>query len=174
MPSSITHAIAGVALGAWFLPATSPRRLWAVAATCGALPDIDILGWALHVPNNSVVGHRALTHSLIFAIVVGALAAWSAFRGPAWVAERGRLWLAFALAMATHGVLDAMTTYSLGIEFFAPFSDRRYRFPWQPLTDPAVGLSAALRNELLWALLPACCVGLAAFLVRRMPFRSSR
>jgi membrane-bound metal-dependent hydrolase YbcI (DUF457 family) len=69
-------------------------------------------------------------------------------------ARFARWWAVFALCMATHPVLDAMSTYSLGIEFFAPFSQHRYRFPWQPLTDPGANLGVALRNEIAWALLP--------------------
>ena len=43
------------------------------------------------------------------------------------------LWLALTLAIASHGVLDAFTTYGEGIQFLAPFTTVRYWSPWQPL-----------------------------------------
>lgn len=43
------------------------------------------------------------------------------------------LWLAVTLAIASHGALDALTTYGSGVEFLAPFSAVRYRATWQVL-----------------------------------------
>ena len=138
-----------------------------VAAICGAIPDIDILGW-FHVPNSSILGHRALTHSLSFALVVGAIAAWWMFRATYQKSTLFRLFVTFTLAIATHGVLDALSEYSVGIEFFAPFSQHRYRFTWQPLTDyQNVGVLRAILDEVRWVLLPACCVTQIGWRVRR-------
>ena len=167
MASPLTHAVAGMALAAWVGPKSPPRRFWIAAALCGAIPDIDIIGWGLNIPNESIVGHRALSHSIAFALVFGALVAWAFFRDREWSRQRIRLFAAFALATATHGVLDALTTYSLGVEFFSPFSQHRYRFAWQPLTDPIDGVHRALRNELLIALLPATLAAYAGWRLRR-------
>lgn len=167
MASTLTHAVAGLAAGAWLGPESPPRRFWIAAAACGAIPDIDLVGWGLDIPNDSLIGHRALTHSISFAIAFGAIVVWMFFRDQKWAGKRARLAAAFALATATHGVLDALTTYSLGVEFLAPFSQQRYRFAWQPLTDPIDGVHRALRSEVLWALIPALVAGLAGWRVRR-------
>ena len=130
-----------------------------------------MLGW-FHVPNSSILGHRALTHSLIFAIVVGAITAWWVSRDRDQKSALFRLFVTFALATATHGVLDALSEYSVGIEFFAPFSQHRYRFPWQPLTDyQNVGALRAILDEVRWVLLPASCLALIGWRVRHKSFR---
>ena len=171
MPSTLSHAVVGLAIGAWCRPSTSAPRVLLIAAACGAAPDLDLIGWVLHIPNDSVFGHRALTHSLSAAVVLGALATWLAWRGER-VAERtparaARLMVMFTLATASHGVFDAMTTYSLGIGFFAPFSLHRYRFAWQPLTDMfTAGFLRGVWNEVIWMLLPASVAAYAGLRLR--------
>lgn len=43
------------------------------------------------------------------------------------------LWAALTLAIASHGGLDAMTTYGEGVEFLAPWTTTRYWAPWSVL-----------------------------------------
>jgi inner membrane protein len=124
-----------------------------VAAACAALPDIDVIGWPLHVSNASLFSHRAITHSLIFALT-GALVATAIF-------FRGSQRTAFILLLAllSHAFLDALSTYSVGVEFFAPFSQQRFRFLWTPLGDPAGSLGGQLRQEAIFVFLPAVLLG---------------
>ena len=68
---------------------------------------------------------------------------------------RLQLMLTLGIALLSHGVLDALTTYSLGIEFFAPFSQERFRFPWTPLGRPNGQLLNELVLESLVLFLPA-------------------
>ena len=42
---------------------------------------------------------------------------------------RCRLWLALCFGIASHGALDALTTYGEGMVFWAPWSGARYRAP---------------------------------------------
>ena len=59
------------------------------------------------------------------------------------------------LAIASHACLDALSTYSLGVEFFAPFSQERFRFLWTPLGVASGSLVGQLVQEALVVLLPA-------------------
>jgi len=52
----------------------------------------------------------------------------------------------FLLGTPLHGCLDALSRYSFGVEFFAPLSVQRFRFPWTPLGDPS-GLAGQLIQE---------------------------
>jgi inner membrane protein len=60
--------------------------------------------------------------------------------------------------IASHGLLDAMTTGGLGVAFFAPFSAERYFFPWRPILVSPIGIerflsprgAAVLMSELQW------------------------
>jgi inner membrane protein len=165
MPYAFSHAAIGLGLGSVLGPLQAPRRFWVLAAGLAALPDADLIGLAFHVPDTSLLRHRALTHSLLFAVVVGGLVAWLGFRGSSWAAQRLRLWVTFTLVIASHGFFDALTGSSVGIEFFAPFTQQRYRFAWQPLPgrDWPWGV---LRDEALWVLLPALLLGVGG-LARR-------
>jgi inner membrane protein len=141
------HAIVGAAAGALYQSPRDRRRVIAVAAICAVVPDLDLIGWPLGVSTFTLFGHRGLTHSIAFAVVLGVLAALRR--------DRASAAAVLVLATATHSVLDAMTTYSpTGPAFWAPFSNQRYRFAWTPLTG-AGGLKTDFVQEALYTWLPA-------------------
>jgi inner membrane protein len=134
MPSSVGHALAALAIGAVVVPRPISRRVWTVGAATAVLPDIDAIGRPFGYPDIAWLGgHRALTHSILFALVVAALAMLIWFREPQWSAARVRLLVAFAAGMISHGVLDALTTYGGGVAFLAPFTWRRFESSWEPI-----------------------------------------
>jgi inner membrane protein len=175
MPSIVAHAVAGAALGSALSPPHASRRVWIAAAMCAALPDIDALGRPFgNLGYESFFGgHRGITHSLAFAIILGAVVGWIFFREPQWRHARLRLWLALTLATASHGVLDALSTIGNGVAFWAPFTWTHYEFLWRPLGEIGRGprgperIFAILGNELLWVGLPALIVVAIAPLARR-------
>lgn len=152
MPTPISHAAVGLAIGAWTAPAPPTTRVCALAAACAALPDIDVL-WSSGLPDSSPWAHRALTHSLAFAFVATILITSVVFRH-----DRARLGVTLGLALLSHGCLDALSTYSLGIAFFAPFSEQRLRFPWTPLGRPQGMVVNQLVVESLLVFLPALLI----------------
>jgi len=158
MPTPISHAAVGFAIAAWTQQRPPTRRVCVAAPACAALPDIDFFGWPF--------AHRAFTHSLAFALVGAAVATLAFFRGPQWAQQRARIALILGLALLSHACLDALSTYSFGVEFFAPFSQQRYRFLWTPLGDPSGGLAGQLVQEALVVLLPAILLGWLGFKVR--------
>src|SRR5918993_5914394 len=174
MASAFTHAIAGLAIGTALGPRHVPTRFWVICATAGVLPDLDGVGFWLGVPYESAFGHRGFTHSLFFAALLASVAL-LAFRDGTADARPRRLWLAFFLATASHGVLDAMTTGGGGIAFFAPFVNERYFFPWRPILVSPMSVRrffsargvAVLASELVWGWLPAAVVAGTALLLRR-------
>ena len=132
MPSSVAHGLTAVALGTLFYPAERARLYTAAAAGAVSL-DIDAIGRPFGLGDLYWLGgHRALTHSLAFAAVLAALLVLAACRGAEWRGRRLAAWGYFALALAVHGALDALTTYGDGVMFLAPFSSWRYKAPWQP------------------------------------------
>ena len=154
MASPWAHAIAGAAVGAFYQAPTHRRRLITIAAICAVVPDLDLIGWPLGISTFALLGHRGLTHSIAFAVVLGGIAAWVLLRDST---TRKRVAGAAALIVATgtHSVLDALTTYSpTGPAFWAPFSNERYRFPWQPLTGEG-GFNTSFGREALYVCLPA-------------------
>ena len=115
-------------------------------ALCGALaglaPDLDVLITSDVDPLMFLVFHRQFTHALIF-IPFGALIV----AGCVYPFLRKTLgfrfiYLACLLGYATHGLLDACTSY--GTQLFWPFTD--YRVAWNIVSvlDPALTLPLLL------------------------------
>ena len=134
MPTIFSHAVFGFATSKLASgEASANARLLIASAVLAALPDADALFISV-IPYNHLLGHRGLTHSLLFAAVVGTAAAFLFMRagwaeGWTWA----RLALLFSLVIASHGFFDAMTDGGLGIAFFAPFDNTRYFLPWRPI-----------------------------------------
>lgn len=176
MPSIFAHTVAGAALAtAAFSPRPAPRRVWIAAAILAAVPDVDAIGrpfgnLAIEAPFG---GHRGFTHSVMFALVFGAITTWGFFRAPEWSGLHRRLFLALALAIASHDVLDALSTIGNGVAFWAPFSWTHYEFVWQPLGEIGPGPRGQERafdivaNEVIWVGLPSLTVLALARVIRR-------
>jgi inner membrane protein len=159
MPSSIGHALAAVALGGAFAPSNATRRFWIAGALCAVLPDIDAVGRPFGRGDLALLGgHRALTHSLLFAVVLSFAVTWMLFRGDGWGGYRLRVGVLLFLATISHGVLDAFASYGEGVGFFQPFTAIRYASPWRPLTP---------LNEVWFIWLPAVLVLALAWFRRR-------
>lgn len=150
MPTPISHAAVGFAIAAWTQASAPTRRVCVVAAACAVLPDIDVIGWPLQVADTSLFAHRAITHSLAFALVGALVATLLFFRGDQWASKRARITLILGLALLSHSCLDALSSYSRGVEFLAPFSQQRFRFLWTPL-----GLAGQPVQEAVFVFLPA-------------------
>ncbi len=150
-------------------------RFWLLAAGCAVLPDADVLAFGFGVPYGSMFGHRGITHSLAFALLLGSAVAALFFRG---AANRRALALFFALATASHGALDALTNGGLGVAFFAPFGAGRYFFPFRPVQVSPIGVGEffgewglrVIESELLWVWLPAS-LALGVVLLARLAMR---
>ena len=167
MPTIISHGVAAVAIGKVFTPGHLPARFWALSIFCAMLPDIDVAGFAFGVSYSDMLGHRGLTHSFAFALLVGCVAAWIMSQG---AGQDGKSWsvliIYFFIVTASHGLLDAMTNGGLGIAFFAPFSNARYFFPWRPIEVSPLGLDAFLTtrglvvlwSEVKWIWIPSAVV----------------
>jgi inner membrane protein len=181
MASVISHAIFASGLGAAGSPdSRMPARYWVTVALIAALPDLDVVVYPLGLNAPNILGHRGITHSLPFAAAFAALVVGLVFRGTAWRPLWLRLWVVLFVAMASHGVLDAMTNGGQGIAFFAPFSEGRWHFPWQPIRVSPIGVGAffsidgirVLQNELLTVWLPSALIVLVSRLVRRRSDRN--
>lgn len=163
MPTVMTHAVVGVGLGRLFTARRMPLGFWLAVGTLAMLPDLDVLAFRLGVPYEAAFGHRGFTHSLCFALLAAILAATllAKYLTAPWPDLVGL----FFVVTASHGILDAFTNGGHGVGFFLPFDDRRYFFPWRPISVSPFGqqalsgegrslLVSALTSELLWVCLP--------------------
>jgi inner membrane protein len=168
MPTVFTHAAVGAGLAALAGQLHSPIVV-GLSMALAVLPDLDVLGLYLGVPYGSFWGHRGFSHSFACSLLVGALAAAISFPFlalPWW-------WLAgyFFAVMASHGLLDGLTSGGHGMAYFAPLDNRRYFFPWRPIRVSYIGLHffrhqtlQVLGSELLWVWLPLAILVVLRFL----------
>ena len=174
MPSAFSHAFVGAALGTLFRRPAPPARFWLAGAVCAAIPDVDVVGplW-LGVPWGSMLGHRGITHSLSFAVVLGGVVTALLFRGTKWRGRRWLVWLYLTVATASHGGLDAMTNSMTGVAFFAPFDATRYFLPWRPIPVSPLAFRffsargwAVFQAELRMIWLPVAIIAALAWIFR--------
>lgn len=102
------------------------NKLMLVAIISSILPDLDVIGFYLGIPYDSMLGHRGFSHSILFALIWSYLLAKTTFRHS--------YTLAFPILLTctmSHGIIDALTTGGRGIGFFIPFTGERYFFPTQ-------------------------------------------
>jgi inner membrane protein len=171
--SALSHPAVPLAIAVAAGSGSVPGRLAAVACVASVLPDIDALGFAAGIPYDSPFGHRGLTHSLFFALLIGLSCAALAghLRAPA-----GIVFAVVFLSAASHGVLDALTTGGMGVAFFSPFSNTRYFLPWRVIRVSPIGIApffsawgiAVLKSELTWIWAPCAAIAVLGAGIRRV------
>ncbi len=181
MATLYTHAFVGLAGARLYADRPMPWAYWGLAAALPMIPDLDVFFTGTY---RTALGHRGITHSLLFALALAMIAAAATFK-----IQRGTvpfLWptmlrtvpatkigtvpvswwsltaLFFAI-IASHGVLDAMTRGGENVPFFWPFGGRYGN--WGPLRVSDIAFdwpdprrSQAIRAELLWVWLPMSVV----------------
>ena len=176
MPSIFSHAIFASAVGAAYTTERRPPRFWVLTAAGAMLPDADAIGFAFGVRYDSLWGHRGVTHSIAFALLVGFAVGMFAFGKRTTAPGKLQLVLYFTLVTLSHPLLDAMTNGGRGLALLAPFSGERYFFPFRPIEVSPIGMQffserglEVLFSEVIWVWLPALLI----FMTSRM-YRNSR
>lgn len=173
MCSVLTHPAVPIALAA-VLPqeALSPTLVLAGVA-CSVIPDLDVIGFRFGITSQHMLGHRGLTHSIVFAVALGALLTYTLFRH-----SHPGLWMIFLFlffSTLSHPLLDMLTNGGRGVALLAPFSNTRYFFPWRPIEVSPISVRRffskrgvqIMRSELRWVWLPAAAVCILGMMIRR-------
>ncbi|WP_447554110.1 metal-dependent hydrolase [Vreelandella sp. EE22] len=144
---SITQAALGGAVGGALLGRRLGRKAVLIGALLGTLPDLDVaLDYGDAIAN--VTEHRGFSHSLVVLTGLGSLLALFSWRFTPARVSFPRWWLFFTLALVTHPLLDALTTY--GTQLFWPLDTPPAAWPIIFIIDPLYTLA------LLGGLLVAC------------------
>ncbi len=176
MASAFTHAIAAVAIGKVSMVKKTSLKFWVLIIFCAVIPDIDAIGFWMGVPYDSMFGHRGITHSLFFALLLAFTVTWFFYREEKTFSRRWWILLAvFFVAGASHGFLDAMTTGGRGVAFFAPFNDARYFFAFRPIKVSPISITRffsergweILKSEFVWVWIPSFIVMGIAMVIKR-------
>ncbi|UUZ53762.1 metal-dependent hydrolase [Massilia sp. H-1] len=74
MPTILTHPAVPLMLGLALGPALVPRRLLLAGVAASILPDLDVIGFRLGISYGQELGHRGVSHALVFALLLGLIA----------------------------------------------------------------------------------------------------
>jgi len=130
----LTQGLVGSAAAQSFCRPKAQHRVALYGAVAGMAPDLDALISSAADPLLNLDYHRHFSHSLAF-IPVGA----SIVALLIWLVSRRRfefreIWMACLLGYATHGLLDACTSY--GTHLWWPFAMDRVSWNLVSIVDP--------------------------------------
>lgn len=173
MCTVITHPVVPIALSVFLPRETTTSTLLLAGAVCSIIPDLDVIGFGFGIRYNDMLGHRGLTHSIMFAAALSALLSFTLFRN-----AQGSHWVIFLflfLSTLSHTLLDMLTNGGLGVALLAPFSNKRYFFPWRPIEVSPIGIGIffsewglrVILTELKWVWLPSGVVFTVGQIARR-------
>ena len=173
MPTILTHAAVPLALGLGLGAPTISRRLLATGIVASVLPDLDVLAFRFNVAYSDDFGHRGVSHSLLFSLLLASLAV--AFSKNLKASRHTVFWFV-AFCAASHGVLDTFTNGGHGVALFWPLSSERFFAPWQVIEVSPLSLRRiaspkglqVMQSEFLWVWLPATLSFVMLLLVRRL------
>lgn len=174
MPTIISYPAIAIGLTPIFQRFRVPTWLVFVGAFCTIIPDFDVIGFRFGVKYEDMLGHRGLSHSLLFAAALSAVISWGFLRHHEEV-SRPACFLFLFLCTASHGVFDALTSGGLGVAFFAPFDNSRYFFPWRPIRVSPLSLGQflsgrgvmVLLSEIFWVWLPSLVIAIIALAINK-------
>ena len=159
MASILGHTVVGYTIGKIGGGRLNNKVLF-LATALAFFPDADIILHNMGVSYDSAWGHRGFSHSLTFALVIGILFSLP-FKNHRW-----QVALIFTLSIASHGLLDAMTTGGRGIAFFWPWENGRYFLPWRFIKVSPMSVARffskwgweVIQSELMFVVLPCLVV----------------
>lgn len=143
MPTIFTHGFAAFTLGKVFFDKVNSNKLIIASVLCAMLPDADVIGFAFHVPYDSMFGHRGFSHSIVFALLVALIVKSIFFSTEKFTSTNGKLILLLLfISTLSHPLLDMLTNGGLGVALFSPFSNHRYFFQGcRPVQVSPIGAS---------------------------------
>ena len=132
---SLSQAALGAAIGEAVLGRRIGWKGAAVGALFGTIPDLDVLLVPFFSEFQKISLHRGYSHSILFCLAIGIIGAYILSRLN-WTKSLSyvRLWIFAFLALFTHVMLDAFTSY--GTQLFLPFTDLRVSYDSIGIIDP--------------------------------------
>ena len=172
LPTIITHPVIPFAIASLAGRENVSGRLLLAGVIASILPDADVISLMFGIPYRHPMGHRGISHSIAFALILGLLGIFTAHKLNS---SRIVAFLFLFLSTLSHGMLDALTNGSLGIAFFSPFSNERFLFPWRPINvsplsiEPFLGARGwhIFRSELIWVWAPTLSLAFFGIALRK-------
>jgi membrane-bound metal-dependent hydrolase YbcI (DUF457 family) len=170
---TITHGIVGALLGKGYFSERNGRVATFAAAAGAMFPDIDVVEEIVSRDPLAIVRyHRGITHSFVALPFFAAILAWLTRAGfgvlkkrfaalrdiepPSW----GILFVIYAIAIASHIILDAMTSF--GTRIWDPVSQQRVAWDLLFIIDCCFTSIALLPQVVAWIYADSAKTGVRA------------
>ncbi|MBA2651391.1 MAG: metal-dependent hydrolase [Tatlockia sp.] len=144
----ITHGALGAATAQLLLLKRDKHNAWLVGALAAMSPDLDVFLRSKSDPMLLLLYHRNFTHALTFIPLGAILVALILMIFKRFRKNWHYTFLAAFIGYATHGLLDACTSY--GTMLLWPFSDARISWDLIAIIDPFFTLPLIL--GLIWTI----------------------
>lgn len=145
---SLTHTVLGACLGEAIAGKKMGKKAMLFGILANNLPDADVITALWNTEAHSLLAHRGITHSILFAVVA---TFGMTYLFEKWFAKyhlnRKEWLLLIGSGLFLHIFLDACTTYGTG--WFEPFSPYRVSFNTLFILDPLLSLPILLGTLLL-------------------------
>lgn len=145
---TLTHIVLGACIGEAIAGKQLGKKAIILGAIAQNIPDIDFVASFWLPTASDVLAHRGFTHSLLFALLVTPLLAYSSgrlFRSGG--LSFGKWSLFWGLQILIHIFIDAFNVYGTG--WFEPFSHYRVSFNTMFVADPLFSIWPAVAMVLL-------------------------
>lgn len=173
MASAFGHALAALSFKNLInIKYKLPLNVVLLGVVYSILPDADVITFKFNIPYESMWGHRGITHSLLFSVLLASITALLLSRKKL---ERIIFFVFLFLSTLSHTVLDAMTTGGKGVAFFAPFDNTRYFLPWRVIKVSPIGVKnffsdwglKVIQSELFWIGIPFIITLVLYFIIKK-------
>jgi inner membrane protein len=164
VPSILTHPAVPLGIALACGSRLVPPRLIVAGVAASILPDLDVIGLHFGIAYDDAFGHRGFSHSIAFALALGALSFFVArsLRASPRVAA-----IFIFTATVSHPLLDMFTNGGMGVALFWPLTEARLVAPIRMIEVSPLSIAAffgpagvrVMASELLWVWLPV--MGLA-------------
>jgi inner membrane protein len=160
----LSQAVIGAGLAMSMARRDRLRTACVAGALGGLAPDLDIFIRSSTDPLLALEYHRHFTHSLAMIPVIGVIVGFLLSLFPRQAALRQQLIVSAILGAATHGLLDACTSY--GTQLYWPFSNERVAWNNVAIVDPIptlLGLAGIVWSLRIRVVAPAV-IGFSCFI----------
>ncbi len=141
MSSVLGHGLVGISVASAIggnQPEGKKPKLLLIAALTAIVPDLDVLVYIAFGPLG-ITSHRGITHTLLFAAIMGA--ALAAISRSYFTLNFLRAFLLFSGVIVSHLLLDYIMGCGPPVPFFWPLADQGYLFPFKVVPTAYYALS---------------------------------
>lgn len=173
MASAFGHALAALSFRNLIdIKYKLPLKIVLLGVVYSILPDADVITFKFGIPYESVWGHRGISHSLLFSLVLALITALFLSKNKI---ERIIFFVFLFISTLSQTILDAMTTGGKGVAFFAPFDNTRYFLPWRVIKVSPFGIKnflsqwglKVIQSELIWIGIPFIITLILYFILKK-------